>query len=187
MLSGFWILDLLTIALVVWLGIRGWSDGLVNGVFGFVGFFIALYAGARFAPALGDLVGVDTATGFRYGVAFLVMFILVLVAIRLVAVTVSKTLAVTPLGIINNIGGAAFGALKAMLWLAVLAIPLAMLPLPSSLSGAYLESPLVKSSMRVGGALVRVIEPITSEPLGRFIDEARRYIDEDTESLDIDR
>ena len=170
------IINLVAIGLLVLFAIRGWSRGLIPALTGFAGLVLGFYLGAHFAPVSGDLLGVDTTTGAYYGVAFLIIFILVNVGAYYLGSFLSEMISATPLGWVDNLGGALFGAFKWVLLLAVISLPLALLPVPASITTAYREAPAVSVGLTVGDALYRAAEPLVSEDMERFVNNARSVV-----------
>lgn len=173
--GSVWIIDLVAVLFIGWYVVIGWRLGLVRSLILIGGLVLAIYCGARFAPSVASRLGTALPSDVRYGVAFLVLFAVVMIAFSYLARLVGKAMAAGPLSFIDHMGGAAFGALKALLYLAVIAVVLAMLPVPSTWTSLYLGSRIVRTSVNVGGAVVRVIRPHVSEPLRDFIDEAEAY------------
>jgi membrane protein required for colicin V production len=169
--SYTWMIDAGVIGLIVWFALRGWSDGLISGAFGVVGLIAGVWAGAEFAPAVGPLFGVETTGGYLYAAGFLTILIVVAITVRVIAIIVLKVIEVTPLGLIDNAAGAAFGAFKALLLLAVLAIPVKLVARDSALRSTYLESLPVRLGTETGATVVSLIENHASDRMKQFISE----------------
>jgi len=174
--GGAWIIDLIALAFVAWFAFRGWRTGLARGVVLIGGLVVAIYCGARFAPAAAGRLGTALPPGTRFGIAFAVLFAVVMLAFSGLARLVGKAMAVSPLGFLDRAGGAALGMLKALLSLAVLGVVLAMLPISSRRLSSYLESRVVQTSLKLGGTVVRVVKPYVSNSVNDFIDEAQEYL-----------
>ena len=161
------------IGLIVWFALRGWNDGLISAAIGVVGLLVGVWAGAEFTPALGSLFGAETTGGYLYAAGFLTIFIAVVVAVRFTGTIVKRVIEVTPLGLIDNAAGAAFGAFKALLVLAVLAIPVKLVARDSTLGTTYLESLPVRLGTQTGATVVSLIESRASDRMKQFIGEVR--------------
>ena len=169
------VINLIAIGLLVLFAIRGWARGLVQALISIAGFILAFYAGAHFAPMTGDLFGVETSTGVYYGAAFLIIFILVNVGAYYLGSFLKDALSAASLGMVDRIGGALFGAAKWLMVIAVLSLPISML-LPDDWARAYREAPAIRIGLSVGGTIYETVEPLVSEDVERFVDEARSIV-----------
>ena len=154
--------------------------GFVRSAIFIVGFVLAIYVGARFAPCLGDMMGTSLPAGPRYGIAFTVVFLAVLFVAGLVGKVLGKVVTRTPINALDHAAGAVLGALKAVLLLAIIAVVLALLPISPSWSETYTSSRVVQTSIDIGRFVIRIVEPHVSEPISDFIDAAQAYISRKT-------
>ena len=180
---GLLIVDAAALALIGILAVNGWRRGLVSSSIGIAGFFIAIWAGARYAPSISGLFGDEFAEPVRFGLSFLVILVGVIAAAALAGRILSAVMNATPLGIVDHGGGAAIGALKGFVLVSVVAIVIALVPVPNAWQSTYMESKTVSASTKVTGFVVRLAQPYVSEPLRQFMDAVDRYIGPIPENL----
>jgi len=109
--------DIFTIVTTIGLAVVGFREGLVRGIIKLVGFFVLaavmvlnadrIVAVGRALPLLPDTVWVT--------LAFIVPFILGLVALNYVAGAIHQVIQMTPAGFIDNGLGTLFGLVQAVL------------------------------------------------------------------------
>jgi uncharacterized membrane protein required for colicin V production len=119
----------------------------------------------------------------RYGIAFVAIVLVVLIAADLSAIGLDRLVSFAPLSLANKAAGAVLGVVKGMVLVAVAGSVLALLPLPSDYARAYSRSGVVQVSSEVGGYLLRAIEPYVAGPIKTFLDAARTALQEKTRSL----
>jgi len=111
-----WI-DWTIIALALFAAVKGFSRGLIVELASLVAFVVAVWAAIHFSErvAAATGLGVDNAA-----LAFLVTFIIVMVAIHLFARFLTTLIDIAQLSLPNKIGGVFFGALRALFTISVL-------------------------------------------------------------------
>jgi uncharacterized membrane protein required for colicin V production len=169
--------DAIALSIVGVLAVSGWRKGLVASAIGTVGFLFAIWAGARYSGPMADYIGAQIPLQARYGIAFLVVLLGVVVAVAIIGRVISSILNASPLGSLDGIAGAAIGALKGVILVSILAVVLSLLPVPDQWTATYVSARSVRVAMSVTGWVVRGIEPYVSEPMGRFIDAVQHYLD----------
>ena len=174
--GGAWIVDVLALVFIGWLVLSGWRIGLVWNVVLVAGLVLAIWAGARYAPGIAASFDLGLARGVRYALGFALLLVLVMLAAGFAGRLLGKAVAESPLNPLDRIGGALFGALKALVFLALFAVVLAMVRTPSSWVTSYLDSRIVRAAVRVGETVVGAVRPYASEQFRDFFDEADGYL-----------
>lgn len=107
----------------------GLVRGLVFEVLSLAGWIVAYMAAQWLAPEAAPHVGVGSpGSPLNIGVAFLIVFVVVLLAWSLCARLVKLLVHATPLSLPDRVLGAGFGALRGLVVLLVLATLVAMTP-----------------------------------------------------------
>jgi membrane protein required for colicin V production len=176
--GGAWIVDLLAVVFIGWLVVKGWRMGLLRNVVLVAGLVLAIWAGARYAPEIAAAFDLGLPRGVRYALGFALVFVLVMIAAGIGGRLLGMAIAQSALNPFDRIGGAAFGAFKALVFLALFGVVLAMVRTPSAWVTTYLESRIVRASLHVGEAVVRVVRPYASDQFREFFDEAEGYLRE---------
>ncbi len=173
--DALWLVDVAALAFIAALAVGGWRSGAIRAVTGIAGFFLALYAAGRFAPALGNLLGTDVSTRTGYGIAFAVLFVLGVLAVRFAGNLLRRVVSLTPLGLVDSLVGAFIQATKGVVLVGVAAVVLALLPIGDKPT-SFVRSRVVTLSVTATESLARAIQPHVSGPMAAFIDEAYRYM-----------
>ncbi len=107
-------LDLIALLAIGYGAIKGFFNGMVKEIIGFISVILALWIGMRIAFLFADYYKGNAGLPDRYipFLAFLSAFLLVLVAILLLARLIDTMVSATALTVPNKLGGAAFGGLK---------------------------------------------------------------------------
>ena len=110
-------IDIFVLAMLVIAVFKGWQKGLVVGLFS----LLAIVVGAAAALKLSGLAGAYITDAFpNLGkwipfLSFILVFVLVIIAVRLLAKFIEETLEWTMLGWLNKLGGIFFFSLLYML------------------------------------------------------------------------
>lgn len=154
-MAGIGWIDWFFIAVVLFSILLGLLRGLVQEVMSVLGWLIAwLCAQAWAAPAGQQVAWVPMSPSARLALGFVLCFVLVLFAWRLLTWLVSRVLKATPLAPVDRVLGALFGVLRAGLIVVVLVTLAAYTPLA--------RQPLWTESHAVAGAkwLLDVVTPL---------------------------
>ena len=118
------LLDLISIALIILLGIKGIFRGFIKEVFGLVGIIGGIYVASRYAEAAGAFIDHNFLNLQNKGSLYLIGFIAVLIAFWLFAVMIGfllgKLVHASGLGPVNMILGFFVGAVKVFLIFSVI-------------------------------------------------------------------
>jgi membrane protein required for colicin V production len=107
------------LAAMAYFGYRGYQRGLIEEVGRLVGLVLAIILANRFSTVAAQLVGLDNEFA-RKAVAFILIFILTLVAVGLIARAIHGMLELALLGWLNDLGGTVFGLLKSLVVIGVM-------------------------------------------------------------------
>ena len=114
-------MSLLDIVFAVLLGysvFRGLKNGLFVEFASVISFFVGIYIAVKFSHLVGNVIGDGTSKSVKV-IAFILTFVLIVVAIHLLAKVFSSIASTLFLGWLNKLGGAFFAVLKTVLMLGV--------------------------------------------------------------------
>jgi membrane protein required for colicin V production len=100
-------LDIIVLMLLVLALFKGWSNGLIVGVFSFLAFIIGLAIAMKTSDLASEYIGANFNVSEQWLpiVAFAVVFLAVVLLVRLGAKAIESVIEVAQLGWINKIGG----------------------------------------------------------------------------------
>jgi membrane protein required for colicin V production len=113
------LLDIVVLALVALLGLKGLLRGLVKEVFGLISIVGGVFFASRFAETFGNYI--HTAAfpveneGVRSLVGFVILFALIWGTVQLVGTILAKIVTSSGLGFLDKLGGMAVGSAKIFL------------------------------------------------------------------------
>jgi len=126
MMEQLSLFDIISVALILILGIKGIVNGFVKEVFGLVGIIGGIYFASRYAPEAGALIDSHV---FKFGnqaALYLFGFIAVLVLFWICSLflgyLISQALSLSGLGIIDKLTGFLVGSLKIFFVFSIFAV-----------------------------------------------------------------
>lgn len=104
------IIDIIFAVIVILALFRGYSQGLIMGVFSFLSVIIALAAALKLSAVVAGYIGnaVKVSEEWLPLISFVLVFIAVILLIRLAAKAVQRTFELVMLGWVNRLGGMLF-------------------------------------------------------------------------------
>lgn len=104
------LIDIVTILLLVLAVFKGIKKGLVVALFSFFAYIIGLAAALKLSAAMADYIGRNVTMSQKWlpFIAFLLVFLIVVLCIRLGARLLEKSLQLMMLGFVNRLGGLVF-------------------------------------------------------------------------------
>lgn len=101
------IIDIIYAVLIVLAVIKGFSRGLIIGIFSFLAVIIGLAAAMKLSAVVAGYIGsaVNVSDQWLPIISFIVVFIIVLLLIRLGANAIEKAVEISMLGWLNKLGG----------------------------------------------------------------------------------
>lgn len=168
--AGLLIADAVVLAVVGVLAVHGWRRGFIGSLIGIAGLIAAIWAGARFAAPIAERLAPGMTVHTSYAVAFLTVFVGVAVAVALIGKLASVALRAVVLSPINSLAGAALGAVKGVIVVALTTALLALFPATHGAYAAFSRAATVKLAVKITGTAVRAVEPYVAEPMSRFMD-----------------
>ncbi|MFP4663083.1 MAG: CvpA family protein [Bacteroidales bacterium] len=110
-------LDIIIALPVLWLGYKGFKNGLVKEIASLAALFLGLWVAVVFSHYLEDLISSNTNIDENYIplTAFAVLFILTVIAVHLLSRSLDKLIKAVAMNWLNKITGTVFGAAKALL------------------------------------------------------------------------
>lgn len=112
------LLDILIAVPLCWLIFLGWKRGLVREVTTLAGVLVGLWASIHLAKQVAPKLGIDGESAVL--VAFIVVFLVALVATYLLGKAVEGLMHAVKLSVVNRLLGALIGAAKALIIIATL-------------------------------------------------------------------
>jgi len=155
------LLDLISIALILFLGIKGFFRGFVKETFGLIGIIGGIYVASRYAQTLGSYLDVNFLHLQNKGSLYLIGFIAALIAFWLVAIMVGsllgKLVSSSGLGIVDKIFGFAVGGAKIFLIFSIIIYVLTSIPMfKSSVEKIFEGSMMFPIFTKVGSQIVKL-------------------------------
>ncbi len=171
------LLDLVSIALILFLGIKGFFRGFVKETFGLIGIIGGIYVASRYAGSLGNYLDLNFLHLQNKGSLYLIGFIAALIAFWLVAIMIGallgKLVSSSGLGIIDKIFGFAVGGAKIFLIFSIIIYVLTSIPMfKSSVEKIFEGSMMFPIFTKVGSQIVKL------DPSG-MVDNSSAIIDDD--------
>ena len=127
-MENFSLFDIVSLALILILGIKGIINGFVKEVFGLLGIIGGIYFASRYAQEAGQLISDHV---FKFGnqaslylFGFIAILIFVWIACIFLGYIIAQVLSLSGLGTIDKMAGFAIGSLKIFLVFAVLTVTL---------------------------------------------------------------
>lgn len=155
------LLDLVSIALILFLGIKGIFRGFVKEVFGLIGIIGGIYVASRYAQAAGTFVDNNFLDLQNKGSVYLIGFIAVLIAFWLFAVMIGfllgKLVQSSGLGIVDRILGFIVGGAKVFLIFSVIVYVFSNIGVfKASINNMFAGSKMYPIFQEVGSKIVKI-------------------------------
>ncbi len=172
------LLDLVSISLILFLGIKGILRGFVKEVFGLIGIIGGIYVASKYAQAAGEFADANFLNLQNKASIYLIGFITVLIIfwllITFIGAMLGKLVNSSGLGIVDKILGFIVGGAKIFLIFSVIIYVLSNIAIfKSSLNSMFENSMMYPIFKDVGSKIVQ-IDPSTLEKNNNI------SIDEDT-------
>ena len=126
MMEQLSLFDIISVALILILGIKGIVNGFVKEVFGLVGIIGGIYFASRYAPEAGALIDSHV---FKFGnqaalylFGFIAVLVLFWVCSLFLGYLISQALSLSGLGIIDKLTGFLVGSLKIFFVFSIFAV-----------------------------------------------------------------
>jgi membrane protein required for colicin V production len=103
-------IDFISVALIILSIVKGLRKGLVVAVFSLLAFVIGLAAALKLSAVVAEYLGANTSISQKWlpMLAFLIIFFLVALLVRLGARAIERVMRMTMLGWLNRLGGVVF-------------------------------------------------------------------------------
>jgi len=127
-MANFSMFDLISLALVLILGIKGIINGFVKEVFGLLGIIGGIYFASRYAHEAGKMIN-DHIFAFNnqaslYLFGFIAVLIIFWITCIFLGYLIAQALSLSGLGMIDKLAGFVIGSMKIFLVFSVLAVTL---------------------------------------------------------------
>lgn len=136
--------DAVILIILIFFVIKGWRRGLIRSLIGVVGFFLSLFLTASYLNWAKELLlrFFSLPSSVAAIIGFLMIFLILLALFHIVGSMIQRLVHLTPLGILDTLGGMALGLLAGGVIASLLLLFLAILPLPQGISCQMEESAL---------------------------------------------
>jgi len=120
--------DLVTLALILFLGIKGIINGFMKEFFGLLGIIGGIYFASRYAPNAGELINQhvyafgNQASMYLFG--FITVLIIFWISCIFVGYLIAQALSLSGLGMLDKLAGFVVGSAKIFLVFSVLTVAL---------------------------------------------------------------
>lgn len=169
------LIDIIAFVLLLMAVFKGLRKGLIVALFSFLGFIIGLAAALKLSAAMAAYIGGNVAVSQRWlpFVAFMAVFIIVLILVRLGARLVQGAVQMVMLGWLNRVGGVLFYALIYFFIFSILLFYAARLnlikPATTAASVTYgFIQPLAPKLMNMVGVVIPFFKNMFAELLHFF-------------------
>jgi len=149
-------LDWLIVVLLCLGAFKGFSRGLIVEMAALVALVLGIWAGIHFSDRVVEMIGLGPKNA---AVAFLITFVVVLVAVHLLAKLLTTMIDIAQLGLPNKLAGVLFGALRKLFTISV------VLNLLAGYSAEAQPSDVVREGSKLY-APVRAFAPLLVPVLG---------------------
>jgi len=155
------LLDLVSIALILFLGIKGIFRGFVKEVFGLIGIIGGIYVASRYAQTAGEFLDTNFLNLQNKGSLYLIGFIAVLIFFWLFAVMIGfllgKLVNSSGLGIVDKILGFFVGGAKVFLIFSVIIYVFSNIGIfKASINNMFAGSMMYPIFQKVGAKIVKI-------------------------------
>jgi membrane protein required for colicin V production len=155
------LLDLVSLALIAFLGIKGFFRGFVKETFGLIGIIGGIYIASRYAQPLGEYLDVNFLHLQNKGSLYLIGFIASLIGFWAVAAMfggiLGKLVSSSGLGIVDKILGFGVGAAKVFLIFSIIIYVLTSIPMfKSTVENVFQGSMMYPYFKQVGAQIVKL-------------------------------
>ncbi len=149
--------DLIIVALVLVLGVKGLVNGFVKEVFGLIGLIGGVVMASRFALWAGEIIStaiyqLNESAQFFFG--FLTVLILFWAACLATGSILSKALRLSGLGVIDRLLGFVAGSAKIFLVLAIFAAIVARIGVLNSKIEPYFQNSIIYPALLITGQFI---------------------------------
>ena len=176
-------LDLIILLPIAYVAYRGFMNGFFREVFGIIGIILAVYLTFEYMGAISQWLAPYVENRDRTTIITgIVMFIAIIIVVQLAGIGLEKLFEAAYLGIVNQLAGLLFGALKSAIFVSAILLLLAGIGIPSeettSNSASY---PVVITVAPATFDFVAAIIPGTQD----FIETIERTIEENNSLRDL--
>ena len=177
------ILDIITLLILLWAVFKGISQGLVVALFSLLAVVVGVAAALKFSVFTADWLGTQVSISQKWlpVVAFLLVFIVVVIGVNLIGKLLEKSFELAFLGWLNKAGGILFFALLHLLLWSVLLFYLAKTGIITEKSmeesNTYaIIAPWGPKAMEWMGQFIPVFQDMFKD-LGKFFDSLPNHVE----------
>jgi len=156
--------DVIVIALIVMLGLKGLFRGFIKEVFALIGLVAGVYIASRNANFTGHLISDNIIPIQGENTLMLVGFVITLIAVWIVAyilgALISKIFAVSGLGLFDKLLGFIFGAGKVFFILAIIVFAVSQIKIINTKLQETTKDSIMYPLLKQAGEIIIKIDPV---------------------------
>jgi len=180
--------DVIVIALIVMLGLKGLFRGFVKEIFALIGLVAGVYIASRNAEFTGHLISDNLLPIDGNNTLMLVGFVITLVVIWIVAYIlgglVSKIFAASGLGIFDRLLGFVFGAGKVFFILAIIVFAVSQIQIINAKLQENTKNSIMYPLLKQAGEVIIKIDPVeVQKDIEKNIDDVVKTTQETIEEI----
>ena len=174
------IFDVIALGLVAFSALSGYNRGVVAEILGLFAMAISAMATIAFLPATAPIVRHMLHSGWLSAVvAAVITFVVVFMFLRILAATLTQSVNRSLLGGANRFGGLAFGALRGVVFLALIALLFNRVT-PDEQKPRWITGALTYPLVNAAGHTLQAFLPNRLDLTGGFGDKLTRSITEES-------
>ena len=180
--------DVIVIALIVMLGLKGLFRGFVKEIFALIGLVAGVYIASRNAEFTGHLISDNLLPIDGNNTLMLVGFVITLVVVWIVAYIlgglVSKIFAASGLGIFDRLLGFVFGAGKVFFILAIIVFAVSQIQIINAKLQENTKNSIMYPLLKQAGEVIIKIDPVeVQKDIEKNIDDVVKTTQETIEEI----
>ncbi|OPX32665.1 MAG: hypothetical protein B1H40_01925 [Candidatus Latescibacteria bacterium 4484_181] len=143
--------DAIILFILIFSIVKGWRRGFFRSLIGLVGFFLSVFLATSYLYWAKGLIlrFFSLPSGVAALIGFLIIFLVLLALFHIIGSMVQRIVHLTPIGILDTLGGMGLGLLAGGIIASLLLLFLSILPLPEEVSCQIEESPLARSTRNI--------------------------------------
>jgi len=180
--------DVIVIALIVMLGLKGLFRGFVKEIFALIGLVAGVYIASRNAEFTGHLISDNLLPIDGNNTLMLVGFVITLVVVWIIAYIlgglVSKIFAASGLGIFDRLLGFVFGAGKVFFILAIIVFAVSQIQIINAKLQENTKNSIMYPLLKQAGEVIIKIDPVeVQKDIEKNIDDVVKTTQETIEEI----
>jgi len=155
--------DIITLALILIIGIKGVFNGLIKEIAGLIGIILGVFIASSYAEPFGKWVGANIAdidsTSALNMIGFLALLTLIWLAFIVAGIIISKLLSLSGMGIIDRLFGFLFAGGKILVIISIIVYALSNIEIIKKAANEYISDSLMYPLYYKTGKFIVKINP----------------------------